>query len=107
MKYYKTPNNQVYAYEEDGSQNDLIEQAINNGWELLTQWPLPKNDEQLKKECSDKAKGLIAQTDWAVLPDVGLKNTADFVTYRGILRGLIISPVISPDFPVAPTAIWQ
>ncbi len=57
--------------------------------------------------CKAKAKELIAAADWAVLPDVGLKNTADFVTYRGILRGLILSPVADPDFPTEPQPVWE
>jgi hypothetical protein len=60
-----------------------------------------------KDACKDKAKSLLAQTDWAVLSDVGLKNSADFVTYRGILRGLVIQPQETPDFPVEPKAIWS
>lgn len=59
-----------------------------------------------KDDCKVKAKQLLSQTDWAVLPDVGLKNFADFVTYRGILRGLVISPVDSPVFPTEPKPIW-
>lgn len=63
---------------------------------------------QAKKDaCKEKAKQLLAATDWAVLPDVGLKNSADFVTYRGILRGLVIQPQETPDFPVEPTAVWS
>ncbi len=58
-------------------------------------------------QCKEKAKQLIAATDWAVLPDVGLKNAADFVTYRGILRGLIITPVADPVWPTEPTPIWE
>ncbi len=54
-----------------------------------------------------KAKEFIAATDWAVLPDVGLKNSADFVTYRGILRGLIITPVADPVWPTEPTPVWE
>lgn len=57
--------------------------------------------------CKAQAKVLIAATDWAVLPDVGLKNSADFVTYRGILRGLIISPMANPDFPTEPQPVWE
>jgi hypothetical protein len=60
-----------------------------------------------KDACKDKAKSLLAQTDWAVLSDVGLKNSADFVTYRGILRGLVIQPQETPDFPVEPKAVWS
>lgn len=57
--------------------------------------------------CKAQAKVLIAATDWAVLPDVGLKNAADFVTYRGILRGYILTPVANPDFPTEPTPVWE
>ena len=57
-----------------------------------------------KDDCKAKAKQLLSQTDWAVLPDVGLKNQADFVTYRGILRGLVISPVVDAVFPDVPLA---
>lgn len=57
--------------------------------------------------CKAKAKELIAACDWAVLPDVGLKNTADFVTYRGILRGVILNPVAIPDFPTEPKPVWE
>jgi len=53
-----------------------------------------------------QAKYLLASTDWAVLPDVGLKNSADYVTYRGILRGLVISPVANASFPTEPTPVW-
>jgi hypothetical protein len=60
-----------------------------------------------KDACKEKAKSLLAQTDWAVLSDVGLKNSADFVTYRGILRGLVIQPQETPDFPVEPKAVWS
>jgi hypothetical protein len=67
--------------------------------ELVAQQPL--------EDCKTKAKQLIAATDWSVLPDVGLKNSADFVTYRGILRGLIITPVADPVWPTEPTPVWE
>jgi hypothetical protein len=60
-----------------------------------------------KDACSMKAKALLQASDWAVLSDVGLKNSADFVTYRGILRGLVIQPQETPDFPVEPKAVWS
>ena len=34
-------------------------------------------------------------------------NSEDFVTYRGILRGLVISPVVNAEFPVEPTTVWE
>ena len=57
--------------------------------------------------CISNAKFLLQASDWAVLPDVGLKNSADFVTYRGILRGLVISPVVDPTWPTEPTPVWE
>lgn len=59
------------------------------------------------KACKAQAKQLLAASDWAVLPDVGLKNAADFVHYRGILRGLVTQPQVTPDFPVEPTPVWE
>lgn len=60
-----------------------------------------------KDACKAKAKELLAKSDWSQMPDVGLKNSADFVTYRGILRGLVISPVTNPDFPVELVPVWE
>ena len=36
-----------------------------------------------------------------------MKNSADFVTYRGILRGYATQPVVDPVWPTEPTPIWQ
>lgn len=60
-----------------------------------------------KDACKAQAKALLAASDWSVLPDVGLSNSADYVTYRGILRGLVTQPQENPDFPVEPTPIWS
>ena len=46
--------------------------------------------------CKDEAKKRIAASDWAVLPDVGLANQADFIAYRSALRALILNPVNDP-----------
>jgi hypothetical protein len=71
-------------------------------------YDLAKVTEQARKDqCKAKAKSLLAASDWAVLSDVGLQNLADFVTYRGILRGLVISPVTNPDFPIEPNPVWE
>lgn len=91
-------------------QNELQYQNI----EWMNSWNSPSwaevtvaiND-SIKNISKLKAKQLIAATDWAVLPDVGLKNAAEFVTYRGILRGLIITPVADPAWPTEPTPIWE
>lgn len=56
--------------------------------------------------CKRNAKDKLAATDWAVLPDVGLANQSEFIAYRAILRGYVMQPVETPDFPVEPTPIW-
>jgi hypothetical protein len=62
---------------------------------------------QSKKDlCKAQAKLLLASSDWSVLTDVELTNSADFVTYRALLRGLVINPVENPTFPTEPQAIW-
>ena len=64
--------------------------------------------EQAQKDaCKAQAKALLAASDWSVLPDVGLANSAEYVTYRGILRGLVIQPQANPDFPTEPTPVWS
>lgn len=60
-----------------------------------------------KDACKAQAKSLLAASDWATLSDVGLANSAEYVTYRGILRGLVIQPQANPDFPTEPTPVWS
>ena len=60
-----------------------------------------------KQNCKDKAKQLIASSDWSVLPDVSITNKLEFENYRSQLRNLIINPVEDPIFPVEPNPIWS
>jgi hypothetical protein len=60
-----------------------------------------------KDACSMQAKQLLAKTDWAVLPDVGLANQDAFVFYRLNLRNLVRNPVTDPVFESEPTPIWS
>ena len=57
--------------------------------------------------CKAEAKKRIALTDWAVLPDVGLANVAEFETYRAGLRALIKNPVAEPVFGTEPQPVWS
>lgn len=57
--------------------------------------------------CKAQAKDLIAKSDWAVLPDVGLVNISDFKGYRAILRQYILNPVADPIWPTEPTPVWE
>jgi len=64
--------------------------------------------EEIKKDnCKSKAKDLIANCDWSVLPDVNLQNKSEFENYRSRLRKLIINPVENPVFPIEPDPIWS
>lgn len=69
--------------------------------------PPPPTPEQLLFACKQKAKKLLEESDWAVLPDVGLQNSSEFVAYRTILRGLVVQPQENPNFPLEPTPIWM
>jgi hypothetical protein len=68
---------------------------------------IPTEDAQAKENCSSTAKSLLAASDWAMLPDVGLANVSDYVTYRGILRGYVLQPVVDPVWPTEPTPVWS
>lgn len=64
--------------------------------------------EQAQKDnCKVKAKALLSQTDWAVLPDVGLANQDAFVFYRLNLRNLVKNPVADAVFEAIPEPIWS
>lgn len=58
-------------------------------------------------DCKEKAKQLIAATDWSVLPDVGLQNKSEFEAYRAQLRALIVTPVSNPVWPTEPSPVWS
>jgi hypothetical protein len=68
---------------------------------------IPTEDAQAKENCSSTAKSLLAASDWSQLPDVGLANSAEYVTYRGILRGYVLQPVVDPVWPTEPTPVWS
>lgn len=69
--------------------------------------PPPPTPEELTHLCKEKAKYLLARTDWSVLPDVGLENKADFESYRASLRKLVINPVAEPVFATEPEPVWS
>lgn len=90
-----------------GVVNVIGDTAYNADGQIVDYDKAAVEERAYQNQCKDEAKQRITACDWAVLPDVGLKNAADFVTYRGILRGLIISPVVNPDFPIEPTPVWE
>lgn len=66
-----------------------------------------KLSEHKKNKCKSEAKLLIQNTDWAVLPDVNIKNKSDFELYRKQLRQLILNPIEDYKFPLEPNPIWS
>lgn len=63
--------------------------------------PIPPID-----ACKNGAKFRLAQSDWSVLPDVNISNTAEFVAYRAALRQLVTNPVADPTWPIEPQPVW-
>lgn len=81
------------AYDADGNEVSYDLQAVT---------------EQAKKDdCKAKAKALLSQTDWAVLPDISLANQDAFVFYRLNLRNLVINPVADAVFEAMPEPQWS
>ena len=114
MKYYKNQTtNEVFGYDE--TQQDLISQAIANGWENITgSWPLPPAP-PTADENKATASQLLSATDWTTIADVGnpqlsnpyLANQADFLTYRNAVRQYAVYPVAGNiTWPILPTENW-
>ena len=55
----------------------------------------------------EKAKKLLADSDWSQMSDVNLANKTEWVVYRETLRGIAISPTVDPVWPTKPQAIWS
>lgn len=105
MKLYKDSNNEIFAYEDDGSQDDLIGDKIRVTQEEADAIIESKYD--YISACKEKAKFLLADCDWSVLPDVNLANKQEFINYRNALRELVFNPIAKAVFPDAPIPVWQ
>jgi len=116
MEYYQNPANQeVYGYD-PATQQDLIDQAIANGWVNVTgNWPpIPTPSEPTAEDNKAKAKQLLADTDWSEVPSVNdqslsphLDNGAAFVAYRSAIRSIAVNPVAGDIvWPAQPKAQW-
>ena len=75
----------------------------------------PPTPEELIAQCKAIATGILQQTDWTSIADVGdptksnpyLVNQAAFISYRSTVRNLAVNPVTDPVFPTAPTEEWS
>lgn len=90
MKYYKDVNNNVNAYESDGSQDEFIPVQLilitdEEAFELANP---PKTKEELSQEIISKRNNLLSQSDWTQLPDVPLEIQTKYKEYRQALRDI-------------------
>jgi hypothetical protein len=81
-------------------ENKPTKEELDNQWEEV-QSIIAKNN------CKSKAKQLISNTDWSVLPDVNITNKSEFESYRNIIRNYIINPIENPQFPIEPQPVWS
>ena len=90
------------------------------GWtyvdgQFIAPTPPAPTPEELIAQCKATATGILQQTDWTSIPDVGdptkanpyLINQAEFIAYRSTVRGYAVNPVVDPVFPTAPTEQWS
>ena len=112
MKLFKTPTNQIYAYEEDGSQDHLIPADFVS----VTQQEADDiiADNMPAEANKNQAEFLLYQTQWVLAEDVAdpanppyLANKAEFIAYRSEVRRIFINPVGGRvNWPVVPEAEW-
>ena len=57
-------------------------------------------------EAVETAKAVLAATDYAVLPDVRLENTDEFLAYRAGLREIMKNPQMPVFFKRIPEPLW-
>jgi hypothetical protein len=77
--------------------------------------PPAPTPEELIAQCKQTAQGILSNTDWTSIADVGdptksnpyLVNQAAFISYRSTVRNYAVNPVTDPVFPTAPTEEWS
>jgi hypothetical protein len=99
------PNSQFVVY----GNTDLVwcdETIPQPTQEQIDTWKVSYPHDIALNNCKSKAKQLIFNCDWSVLPDVKIYNKSEFESYRAILRDYILNPVENPDFPTEPVPKW-
>ena len=113
MKLYKSPTNEIFAYEGDGSQDHLIPEDFVSVTQEEANLVII---EQTTAEQNKLTAMLFLQaTDWSVTNDVTntnnsihLTNQSDFIAYRNAVRQYAVYPVAGKiDWPILPQEIWS
>jgi len=68
--------------------------------------PPPPTPQEIIALNEEKAKKLLADSDWTQMPDVSLANKTDWDTYRQALRVIATAPTVNPVWPIKPQVIW-
>jgi hypothetical protein len=68
--------------------------------------PPPPTPEQAIASNEEKAKELLAESDWTQVADVNLSNQAEWDAYRQALRVIATAPTVDPVWPIKPQVIW-
>ena len=112
MKLYKSPLNEIFAYEEDGSQDHIIPtdyvSVTQAQADLIIATGMTAEQNKLV------AIGLLQATDWAMAPDVAdttnnlyLANQTDFAAYRDVIRQHAVYPTPGIiEWPALPEENW-
>lgn len=89
MKYYKDPNNKVYAYESDGSQDAYIKPDLTpiSESEALALANPPPTPEQLATQIRSERDAKLQACDWTQVADAPVDQAA-WATYRQALRDI-------------------
>lgn len=115
MKYFiETITNDVFAFEDDGSQDALITAQMHPMSEEEIAKHLEQPDNSLMENKAEAEKRL-ASTDWVNQPDVYdplnspyLTNRDAYISYRSQVRVIAVNPIAGNlDWPTEPTAIWS
>lgn len=111
MRHYKDNKGQVFAYEDDGSQDDLIGDKVPmTDEEVKTHIDPPKTEEQLKTEklitFKTAVQTAIDKTDSVALRcwKAGVEFPTEWREYTVTLRTLLASKVVvelpaMPEYP--------
>jgi hypothetical protein len=113
MKLYRSPTNEIYAYEQDGSQDHLI--PLDYVAVTQEQANLIIAEQTTAEQNKITAMMYLQATDWSVATDVTdtnnsiyLLNQADFIAYRDAIRQYAVYPVAGKiDWAVMPQEQWS